>query len=93
MLHDRRNDAEFVQAMDAVRQQLAAAKDRVRELYPHARIRWVVERSLWAVIDLFTGETIESSTRLEEIAVSRASSRPKPLSGTHRRIGPVEDED
>jgi hypothetical protein len=86
MLHDRRNDPEFVQAIDAVRQELAAAKDRVREAYPHARIRWLVETSLWAVIDLRSGETIEVSSKIEDVANGRRSVRPKPQSGTHRRL-------
>jgi hypothetical protein len=86
MLHDRRNDPEFVQAIEAVREQLAAAKDRVREAYPHARIRWVVETSLWAVVDLRTGETIEISSRIEDVASGRRSVRPKPQSGTHRKL-------
>ena len=86
MLHDRRNDAEFVQAIQAVRQELAAAKDRVRETYPSARIRWLVESSLWAVVDVRTGETLEVTSRIEDIAIGRRSLRPKPQSGTHRRL-------
>jgi hypothetical protein len=86
MLHDRRNDPEFVQAIGAVRQQLAAAKDRIREAYPDARIRWLVETSQWAVVDVRSGETLEVSSRIEDVANGRRSLRPKPQSGTHRRL-------
>ena len=85
MLHDQKHNAELARSIEAIRKQLAQAKQRVKAIYPGARIRWIVEARIWAVVHPTTRETLESSPSLDDLAKGEAGVRGKPMSGTHRR--------
>jgi hypothetical protein len=83
MLYEGRGDEELARALNKIRAQLSRAKDRVRVLYPNARIRWVLESRTWMVLDMDTRETIEMSSSLDQLATGQSVSMRHPQSGTH----------
>src|SRR4029077_5157762 len=85
MLHDQKHNAELARTIEAIRKQLAQAKQRVKAIYPGARIRWIVEARTWAVVHPKTRETLEASASLDELATGEGAVGGKPMSGTHRR--------
>jgi len=90
MLHDQKHNAELERAIETIRNQLAQAKQRVKAIYPGARIRWLVEARTWIVVHPKTRETLEASPSLDKLATGESAGCGKPMSGTHRR---AEDDD
>jgi hypothetical protein len=82
MLHNLRDDRALLRSLGEIRKQLADAKERVRAVYPNARIRWIVESSTWAVIDPASGEVVEASPSLDQLGTAEAAAFGKPESGT-----------
>jgi hypothetical protein len=84
MLYDRSDDKEFGRSLKAVRAQLSRANERVKAIYPNARIRWMLKTCCWIVVDPVTRETFEASSSLDELATGGPVTTGHPHSGTHR---------